>query len=162
MVTELSQVMPIPAGLQAPGTKDAAFSPVMRVSELGPGAMQRVSAGDLDVLILRTSCGLIAIDDRCPHMAAPLSVGRLEGCEVQCPLHQGRFDLVSGDTVRFPTTGGLDADGGYHATWSPPGGPPKPEPSDDKARARALTRVRRLRYYRLRVQGDHIEVAIPG
>ncbi|MBA3797214.1 MAG: Rieske 2Fe-2S domain-containing protein, partial [Chloroflexi bacterium] len=96
------------------------------------------------------------------HMAAPLSVGRLDGCEVDCPLHKGRFDLRTGDTVRFPTTGGLDPDGGYHPPWAPAGAPPKPEPSDDKARARAATRVRRLRYYPVRVRGDAIEVAIPA
>jgi nitrite reductase/ring-hydroxylating ferredoxin subunit len=124
--------------------------------------MKRISAGDLDVLLAHTTGGLVATDDRCPHMAAPLSIGALDGCVVACPLHKGRFDLTTGEVVVFPTTGGLDADGGSHPTWSPPGSDPKPEPSDAKAMARALTRVRRLRYYPLRIQGDTIELRLPG
>ena len=76
--------------------------------------MRRVTAGDLDVLVAHTPAGLVAVDDRCPHMSAPLSIGELEGCVVACPLHEGRFDLCSGDVVQMPTTGGLDADGDYH------------------------------------------------
>ena len=115
-----------------------------------PGTLLRVTRGDLDVLVAHTEAGLVAIDDRCPHMGAPLSIGRLDGCVVACPLHRGRFDLATGEVVQFPTTGGLSADGVAHAPWSPPGSPAKPEPSDEKALARALTRVRRLRYYPLR------------
>jgi naphthalene 1,2-dioxygenase system ferredoxin subunit len=134
---------------------------MLSLDDLPLGSMQRVTHGDLDVLIAHTAAGLVATDDRCPHMSAPLSIGRLEECQVTCPLHQGRFDLSTGGVVRFPTTGGLDPDGIHHPTWAPPGAPPKPEPSDDKARARALTRVRSMRYYPLRVVGNTIEVALP-
>jgi nitrite reductase/ring-hydroxylating ferredoxin subunit len=120
-----------------------------------------VSRGDLDVLLAHTSAGIVAIDDRCPHMSAPLSIGGLDGCIVDCPLHSGRFDLATGETVQMPTTGGLDADGVYHPTWSPAGGPPKEDPPGRKAEARRLTRVRRLRYYPLRVVDGWIEAAIP-
>jgi nitrite reductase/ring-hydroxylating ferredoxin subunit len=80
---------------------------------------------------------------------------------VGCPLHAGRFDLCTGQTVRFPTTGGLDPEGGYHPTWQPPDRPAKPETADAKAQARAATRVRRLRYYPLRIRAGRIEVAFP-
>jgi nitrite reductase/ring-hydroxylating ferredoxin subunit len=95
-------------------------------------------------------------------MSAPLSLGSLSDCTVACPLHRGEFDLLSGDTVQFPTTGGLDADGTYHPVWSPPGSPDKPEPTDLKARARAQTRIRRLRYYPLRVRDGIIEARLPA
>jgi nitrite reductase/ring-hydroxylating ferredoxin subunit len=155
------EVAPIPAGLQAPGTASATFLDVASIADLPPGAMLRVTRGDLDVLLANTEAGLVATDDRCPHMSAPLSLGRLDGCLVDCPLHSGRFDLATGETVQFPTTGGLDPDGGYHPPWSTPGSPPKPEPTDLKAQARAATRVRRVRYYPLRVVAGRIEVALP-
>ena len=63
--------------------------------------------------------------------------------------------------MQFPTTGGLDADGGYHPPWSPVDAPLKPEPTDLKAQARALTRVRRLRYYPVRIVGATIEAQLP-
>lgn len=155
-------VMPIPQGLQAIGTHRRPFEPVLQLKELPLGGMRRVTRGDLDVLLAYTSCGLAAIDDRCPHMAAPLSLGELEGCVVGCPLHSGRFDLASGGVVQFPTTGGLDPDGGYHPTWSPPDREARPEPTDLKARARAATRIRRLRYYPLRIRDGIIELAWPA
>src|SRR5262245_30198774 len=154
-------ILPFPAHLQAVGTARSQFRPVATLGQVPQGGLLRVTDGDLDVLIAHTSEGLVAVDDRCPHMSAPLSIGQLEGCVVQCPLHQGRFDLATGEVVQFPTTGGLDADGSYHPVWAPPGAPPKPEPSDDKARARALTRVRRMRYYPLRVVDGSIEIALP-
>jgi nitrite reductase/ring-hydroxylating ferredoxin subunit len=156
-----AQVLPFPPELRAAGTGDAAFEPVCRMIDVPPGSMLRVTRGDLDVLVAHTPLGLVATDDRCPHMAAPLSVGQLEGCIVACPLHRGRFDLSSGEVVRFPTTGGLDAEGRPHDPWTPPDSSPKPVPSDEKARARALTRVRRLRFYPLRIRGDDVEVALP-
>ncbi len=94
-------------------------------------------------------------------MAAPLSIGELDGCVVACPLHNGRFDLCSGDVVQMPTTGGLDPDGHYHPTWSPAGSAPKEDPPGKKAEARRLTRVRRLRYYPVRVVAGWVEVGIP-
>jgi nitrite reductase/ring-hydroxylating ferredoxin subunit len=95
-------------------------------------------------------------------MSAPLSIGGLEGCVVSCPLHEGRFDLCSGEVVQMPTTGGLDAAGGYHPTWSPAGKEPKVDPPGKKAEARRLTRVRRLRYYPVRLVEGRVEVTVPA
>lgn len=153
--------MPFPPRLQAPGTTDGPFEPVARLEEVPPGALRRITRGDLDILLAHTEAGLVATEDRCPHMSAPLSAGSLEGCVVACPLHQGAFDLRDGEVVTFPTTGGLDAEGRPHDAWTQPDAPPKPPPADAKARARALTRVRRLRYYPLRVRDGWIEVILP-
>ena len=153
--------LPFPPGLQAPGTADAPFAAVVELESLPLGSLLRVSRGDLDVLVAHTDAGLVATEDRCPHMAAPLSAGGLEGCVVHCPLHRGAFDLRDGETVTFPTTGGLDADGRYHPAWSPPGVEPKTQPSDSKAQARALTRVRRMRFFPLRVRHGSVELALP-
>jgi nitrite reductase/ring-hydroxylating ferredoxin subunit len=131
------------------------------VSELLEGAMRRVTVGDHDVLVAHTPAGIVVIDDRCPHMSAPLSIGELDGCVVACPLHEGRFDLCSGEVVQMPTTGGLDAAGQYHPTWSPAGKEPKVDPPGKKAEARRLTRVRRLRYYPVRIVEGRILVDLP-
>ena len=147
--------------LRAPGTAEAPYLDALAEADLPPGSLRRVTFGDLDVLLAHTSAGIAAVDDRCPHMSAPLSLGTLEGCVVTCPLHRGRFDLCDGGVVQFPTTGGLDADGDYHPAWTPDDAAGRPEPIDLKARARAATRVRRLRYYPLRINGTSIEVRLP-
>lgn len=155
-------ILAFPRHLAAIGTADAPFRDALAVADLPPGAMTRVTFGDLDILVAHTSAGIAAVDDRCPHMSAPLSLGALDGCIVGCPLHNGRFDLASGDPVRMPTTGGLDPVGAYHPTWSPPGRDPKPDPPGVKSEARRLTRVRRFRYYPVRVRDGRVEVAVPG
>jgi nitrite reductase/ring-hydroxylating ferredoxin subunit len=155
-------VAPIPSGLQASGTADAPFEPLLSVEDLPLGAMRRVSREDLDVLIAHIAPGVVAVEDRCPHMAAPLSLGELDGSVVGCPLHNGRFDLEHGGPVRMPTTGGLDPDGVHHPPWTPAGSNPKSDVPGLKAEARRLTRVRRFRYFPVRVRDGMIEVALPG
>jgi 3-phenylpropionate/trans-cinnamate dioxygenase ferredoxin component len=147
--------------LVAFGTAGASFRRLCPVPDLPSGAMRRVTVGEIDVLLANTDEGIVAVDDRCPHMSAPLSIGELEGCVVACPLHEGRFDLCSGEPVRMPTTGGLDPDGRYHPTWSSAGREPKVDPPGPKAEARRLTRVRRFRYYPLRIVDGWIEVSLP-
>jgi nitrite reductase/ring-hydroxylating ferredoxin subunit len=148
--------------LLAPGAAEADYRVVLEADALPAGSLVRVTVDGLDVLLANTEKGIYAVDDRCPHMAAPLSIGVLDGCIVACPLHNGRFDLESGDPAQMPTTGGLDPDGVYHPTWSPPGSPDKPEPPGKKAEARRLTRVRRFRYYPVRIRNGQIEVALPA
>lgn len=153
--------MPIPSGLVAQYAPDAPFEALLDLAAVPVGSMQRVTRGDLDLLIVHTERGVCVIDDRCPHMSAPLSLGSLDDCVVGCPLHSGRFDLSTGGVVQFPTTGGLDADGNPHPPWMPPDAAPRPEPTDLKARARAATRVRRIRYYPVRLRDGVIEARIP-
>jgi RimJ/RimL family protein N-acetyltransferase/nitrite reductase/ring-hydroxylating ferredoxin subunit len=151
----------VPRELRAAGTRVAPFVEIAVIADLEPGSMRRVTLAGLDLLVAWTNDGIVVIDDRCPHMAAPLSVGELDGCVVSCPLHEGRFDLVTGETVQMPTTGGLDADGNYHASWSPSGTAPKPEPPSKKLEARHLTRVTRLRYYPTRILDGRLEAQLP-
>ena len=159
----MTEILPFPPALlalRAPATR--AFRATIPAADLPPGAMRRVTFGDLDVLLAHTDLGIVAVDDRCPHMSAPLSIGELDGCVVACPLHSGRFDLASGDPVQMPTTGGLWPDGRYEPVWSQPGREPKEDPPGIKAEARRLTRVRRFRYYPVRIVDGVIEVAVPA
>jgi len=154
---------PFPAHLQAIGTAEAPFEVFLDVGDLPSGTLRRVTHGDRDILLAHTPAGILATDDRCPHMSAPLSIGELDGCIVACPLHEGRFDLSTGDPVQMPTTGGLDPDGVYHPTWTPGGRETKSDVPGTKAEARRLTRVRRLRYYPVRIVDGRVEVALgPG
>lgn len=155
-------LLPIPDGLLAAGAAAGEWRRLAVADDLPPGSLTRFTFGDHDLLLAHTVRGLCLTDDRCPHMAAPLSLGTLDDCAVACPLHRGEFDLATGGTVQFPTTGGLDADGGYHPPWSPASTPDKPEPTDIKARARAATRIRRLRYYPLRLRDGIIEARLPA
>jgi nitrite reductase/ring-hydroxylating ferredoxin subunit len=43
-----------------------------------------------------------ATDDICTHRRARLSDGYLDGTVVQCPLHFGKFDIVTGQPLNPP------------------------------------------------------------
>ena len=54
------------------------------------------------VVFYRTLSGeVVAMQDRCPHRYAPLSLGTLDGDVVQCGYHGMRFD-ASGECVHIP------------------------------------------------------------
>jgi nitrite reductase/ring-hydroxylating ferredoxin subunit len=39
-----------------------------------------------------------AVQDRCPHLLAPLSAGDLNGASIVCPWHDSEFDMRTGAT----------------------------------------------------------------
>lgn len=45
---------------------------------------------------------VFATNDLCTHGGAQLSEGYLEGYLIECPLHQGLFDIRTGDVAGLP------------------------------------------------------------
>jgi len=78
------------------------FVPVVRVSELPPGAMRWAALDRERVLIANVEGVFYALQDACGHRQAPLSRGTLAGCVVECPLHFARFDIRTGRLVSGP------------------------------------------------------------
>ena len=75
------------------------------------------AAGDIDdddvkqvvveghpVGIYKVSGEFFAIDDVCTHAFAVLSEGYLEDHAIECPLHQGCFDVRTGEALNAPVT----------------------------------------------------------
>lgn len=60
--------------------------------------------GHGQVAVFHTEEGLFALRDRCSHQEARLSDGFAEGCWVECPLHESRFDLRTGWPDQAPAT----------------------------------------------------------
>ena len=65
-------------------------------SELWDGAGISVLVQGRDVALFRVGDAVYATDNLCTHGQARLCDGFVEGHEIECPLHQGRFDLRSG------------------------------------------------------------------
>src|SRR5690349_22819268 len=54
------------------------------------------------VVLYRTDRGEpVALLDRCPHRNVPLSIGRVQGKEIECRYHGWRFD-PSGECTAIP------------------------------------------------------------
>ena len=47
---------------------------------------------------------IFATDNLCTHGAGRMSDGFFDGREIECPLHQGRFDVCTGQAMCAPLT----------------------------------------------------------
>ena len=75
--------------------------------ELWDGAGIAVLAGGRDIALFRIGDAVYATDNLCTHGHARLCEGFIEGHEIECPQHQGRFDLRTGAPTRAPVTDGV-------------------------------------------------------
>jgi anthranilate 1,2-dioxygenase ferredoxin component len=83
---------------------EPAWTDVMPDSALGEGAARGIVVDGTAVALFRTGGEVFALRDRCTHGAAKLSDGFLEDMCIECPLHEGRFDLRTGRAVQLPAT----------------------------------------------------------
>ncbi|MER5675174.1 bifunctional 3-phenylpropionate/cinnamic acid dioxygenase ferredoxin subunit [Pseudonocardia alni] len=65
------------------------------VSEIPEGEGLRVP-GPVPLAVFVVDGEAFVLDDACSHQAASLSDGYLEGCWVECPLHEVAFSLRTG------------------------------------------------------------------
>ena len=70
--------------------------------EIGRDLRRRIVLGEPLVLYRREDGKPVALEDRCCHRQAPLSMGKLKGDIVECPYHGLQFD-ASGACVRVPS-----------------------------------------------------------
>ncbi len=61
-----------------------------------------VQAGDREIALYGVEGGVYATDNLCTHGNARLCDGFLTGHEIECPLHQGRFDVRDGRALCSP------------------------------------------------------------
>ena len=81
-----------PDGLTDIGAAD------MTVGELRP-----IAIGGSNYVLACFEGGEVVLADRmCTHGEADLASGLVLGCELECPKHNGRFDLRTGDPTRKP------------------------------------------------------------
>ena len=63
-----------------------------------------VTAGGREVALYGVDGEVYATDNICTHGQARLCEGFLEGHEIECPLHQGKFDVRTGAPTCAPVT----------------------------------------------------------
>lgn len=80
------------------------FVKVAKARDLAEGGMVAVLVGDTEILLARVQGQYYAVSNVCSHADAWLDQGELRPAtwEVQCPLHQGRFDLRTGHPTAGP------------------------------------------------------------
>ena len=66
-----------------------------------------VAAGEKQLALYRIEGEFHASDNVCTHAYALLSDGYLEDGCIECPLHQARFDIRTGQAMCAPATSGI-------------------------------------------------------
>jgi nitrite reductase/ring-hydroxylating ferredoxin subunit len=72
------------------------------VNDIAVGDVVTFSGTPSPVALYRLEDGFYATQDTCTHAVASLSDGYLEGDEIECPLHAGRFCVRTGAAKGFP------------------------------------------------------------
>ena len=71
------------------------------------GEVIAITVRGQEIALYGVDGNIYATSNICTHGDARLCEGFLEGNEIECPLHQGRFDVKTGDAVLEPVTGSI-------------------------------------------------------
>ena len=74
------------------------------LSDVPEGDVIGVQVAGRDIALYEVEGEVFATENACTHGHARMSDGFLEGREIECPLHQGKFDVCSGKALCAPLT----------------------------------------------------------
>jgi nitrite reductase/ring-hydroxylating ferredoxin subunit len=80
----------------------AEFVKVASVGDVPVGEMLTVQMDGEDVVLANVAGEIYAFGGECTHRGGPLGEGLLDGDEVECPFHQGRFNVKTGEPTDGP------------------------------------------------------------
>jgi naphthalene 1,2-dioxygenase ferredoxin component len=83
---------------------DTEWTDAAAEADVWQGAVIGLIVGGLDLALYGAGGEIFATDNLCTHGRARLCDGFLEGHEIECPLHQGRFDVRTGQPAGAPAT----------------------------------------------------------
>ena len=83
---------------------DKQWTKVIALSNVPADDVTAVSAAGRELAIYGVDGAVFATDNICTHGHARLCDGFLDGHEIECPLHQGKFDVRSGKAMCEPLT----------------------------------------------------------
>jgi len=82
----------------------AEFVRVAGRGDVPAGEMLIVEVEGEEMVLANVDGQIYAFGNGCTHRGGPLGEGLLEGDEVECPFHQGRFNVKTGEAVQEPPT----------------------------------------------------------
>jgi len=72
------------------------------IKDLTPGAAMTVTAGGRAYAVYNLGGVFFVTQNACTHGPGSLGDGHVEGEEIECDFHQGRFDIRSGRATAAP------------------------------------------------------------
>jgi len=73
-----------------------------KTDDVPAGEVRKVETAGLVLAVYNVDGTFYVTDDACTHGPGSMSEGFLEGCEIECNFHQGKFDVRTGEVVAPP------------------------------------------------------------
>jgi 3-phenylpropionate/trans-cinnamate dioxygenase ferredoxin subunit len=89
----------VKVGAGAAGMEDDMWVATMDESQLQDGTVHLVSPGGLSIILIKKDARIFALRNRCAHMSCTLAGGRVDGYTLQCPCHEWKFDITTGEFI---------------------------------------------------------------
>lgn len=89
------------------GMKDDRLIPLCEASSVAPGCALRAESGGCSYAVFNVDGSLYVTQDECTHGPGSLAEGYILDDEVECPFHQGRFHIPTGNATCAPATEAL-------------------------------------------------------
>ena len=75
---------------------------VANTTEINPDDPKKVNIGGEEIALYNVDGEIYATHNICTHAFASMAEGFQEGREIECPLHEGRFDIKTGKGLTVP------------------------------------------------------------
>ncbi len=75
---------------------------VCAVADVTPDVPVKADIDGVDVAVFEVDGQYFVTQDLCTHGPGSLAEGYVEGDEVECPFHQGKFSIVTGQPTAAP------------------------------------------------------------
>jgi len=80
------------------------FVKVANTKDIQPSQMKEVEVNGQNICVVNIEGKYYAIGSICTHEGGPLADGTLEGYEVECPWHNSKFDVRTGEVTSPPAS----------------------------------------------------------
>lgn len=78
------------------------WTDLIELAALEQGWVSPASLGARKLAVFRAETGVFVTSALCSHAGADLCHGYFDGASIECPLHQGLFDIKTGQAVSAP------------------------------------------------------------
>jgi nitrite reductase/ring-hydroxylating ferredoxin subunit len=129
------------------------FFEVGKVDEVPVGKMRYVEVQGMEIVVSNIGGNLYAMDDRCGHMNARLSMGNISNDGiVTCPFHGARFDATTGKKVNEPVLSSSQQMEPLPKTWQ--------NYLEQAGKQMSHIKTYDQQVYEIQVEGDRIKIRV--
>jgi nitrite reductase/ring-hydroxylating ferredoxin subunit len=83
-------------------TNESALTELCATGDVSPDLPFKARIGETDLAVFQVGDSYYVTQDACTHGPGSLCEGFVEGDEIECPFHQGKFSIITGAPTAAP------------------------------------------------------------